>query len=412
MKIRLFLLVCCTVFSLSAQKPVKIKDLEKERQATLAEIEETNKLLTKNTLTINNALSRLNLLGKQIESRKKIIELLNQEVAFLDSEINSKETQIKNLEKSLQQKKEHYATSIRKMYAHKNNQDNLLFILSARNFSQSFHRIMYLKEYAVWKKEEAGIILEKQTIINKEKEKLLVNKSEKLSLLDGRKIEEERLNKEESTKKAEVKSLEKDKKSLLNNLAVKQKQADALNRQIEKIITEETHKSEKEAKTEKGESRVADIKGGYAMTANEKTLSSNFSGNKGKLPYPLKGQYKVVGYFGIHQHKELSYVTTNNNGIDIETTPGNDARAVFDGVVSRIFILPGYNNTIIVRHGNYLTLYSYIDQVYVKQGDKVTTGQAIGKIFTDKEKGNSTLLHFELWKEQTKLDPVTWIAKN
>jgi murein DD-endopeptidase MepM/ murein hydrolase activator NlpD len=100
---------------------------------------------------------------------------------------------------------------------------------------------------------------------------------------------------------------------------------------------------------------------------------------------------------------------TNNNGIDIETTSGNEARAVFNGVVSRIFTLPGYNNSIIIRHGNYLTLYSNIDQVYVKQGDMVNTGQVLGKIYTDVEKGNSTLLHFEIWKEQTKLDPLSWI---
>lgn len=409
MKFKFFLYLLFSVCTLSAQQSIRIRDLEKERMATLAEIEETNRLLKENTLTISNALNRLNLLIQQINSRKRIIQLLNQEIASIDEEIYFKETQIKTLEKDLNTKKKHYAASLRKMYSHKNNQDYLLFILSSADFTQSFHRILYLKEYSSWQKQQAAEIIEKQNTIKEEKDNLIAHRAEKVSLLKERQSEENRLNKEEEAKKAEVKSLQKDKKKLQEELAKKEKQAQALNRQIEKIIAEEILKSEKAAKTESKESRTAEVKGGYAMTEGERTLSSNFAGNKGKLPYPLKGNYKVVGYFGVHQHKELTQVVTNNNGVDIETISGNEARTVFDGVVSRIFTLPGYNNSIIVRHGNYLTLYSNIDQVYVKQGDKVKTGQAIGKIYTDREKGNSTLLHFEIWKEQTKLDPLSWI---
>jgi septal ring factor EnvC (AmiA/AmiB activator) len=299
------------------------------------------------------------------------------------------------------------------MYSHKNQQDNLLFILSAQNFTQSFHRMRYLKEYSNWRKQQAKEISEKQNKINEEKASLEKDKSEKITLLKDRQTEEVSLSREESTKKAEVKSLQKDKKNLQAELTKKQQQANALNRQIEKIIAEEVAKSEKAAATattEGGEKRVAEIKGGYAMTPAEKTMSSNFANNKGKLPFPLKGNYKITGYFGVHQHEELSMVQMNNNGIEIETISGNEARAVFEGVVTRIFTVPGLKNSIIIRHGNYLTLYSNIDEVYVKQGDKVATGQALGKIFTDREKGN-TLLHFEVWKEQTKLDPLPWLSK-
>jgi septal ring factor EnvC (AmiA/AmiB activator) len=441
-KLSLLLLLCCVVFSLSAQqRSGKAKELEAQRLATLADIEETNKLLSENKLTINNALNRLTLLSKQIELRKKIVSLLNEEINFLNAEIQFKESQIQELGIHLKQKKEKYAASVRKMYSHKNSRDDLLFILSAQNFSQSLLRIRYLKEYSNWRKKEAGEIMEKQQAINVEKMALLKSRKNKLALLEGRKTEEKRLIQEESARRAEVKLLEKDKKKLQNELALKQRQADALNQQIEKIIIEETNRAAREAKaanaskvtkevktaketketkvtkapkaanTESAETRVSEIEGGYAMTTNELLLSSNFNGNKGKLPFPLKGAYKVVEYFGVHQHKELSYVTTRNNGIEIETTPGNDARVVYDGVVSRIFLLPGYNNSIIVRHGNYLTLYSNLEQVYVKQGDKVNTGQALGKIFTDRENSNSTLLHFELWKEQTKLDPLPWLKK-
>lgn len=409
MKERLLIYLLFCIFQLSAQQSIRIRELEKARLTTLAEIEETNRLLQENTLTTSNALNRLNLLVQQIFSRKKIIQLLNQEITSIDDEIGFKELQIKTLENDLEAKKQRYAASIRKMYLHKNSQDNLLFILSSQNFTQSFHRIMYLKAYSDWQKNQAKEIVEKQNAINQEKNLLIEHRSEKLNLLGERQSEENQLTKEEANKKAEVKTLEKNKKKLQEDLAKKEKQAEALNRQIERIIAEEVLKSEKAAKSESGENRTAEVKGGYAMTKSEQTLSSTFAGNKGNLPFPLKGNYRIVGHFGVHQHKELSKVVTNNNGIDIETTSGNEARAVFEGVVSRIFTLPGYNNSIIIRHGNYLTLYSNIDQVYVKQGDKVNTRQTLGKIYTDKEKGNSTLLHFEIWKEQTKLDPLSWI---
>ncbi|MCD8193944.1 MAG: M23 family metallopeptidase, partial [Tannerellaceae bacterium] len=131
--------------------------------------------------------------------------------------------------------------------------------------------------------------------------------------------------------------------------------------------------------------------------------------NRGKLPFPVAGRYTIVSRFGEQQNLELKYVMTNNNGIDIQTTPGTDARAVFNGEVTRVFVVPGYNNSVIVRHGNYLTVYSNLSQVYVKAGDKVSTRQPIGKIFTDTEDGNATILHFQLWKEKVKQNPLPWL---
>ena len=409
MKIKLFIFLIFCVFSLSAQYSTKIRDLENERKATLTEIEETNRLINENKLTTSNALNRLSLLVQQIDSRKKIIQLMNQEIFSIDEEIRFKEMQIKTLENNLEKRKKDYATSMQKMYSHKNNQGNLLFILSSQSFSQSYHRMLYMKAYSEWLKKQAVEITEKQNIISQQKKLLVEQRNNKLNLLEERQVEEKQLSREEASKIAEVKTLENNKKKLQEDLKIKQQQANALNRQIEKIISEEVLKSASAAKTKTGENRTAEIEGGYAMTESERVLSSNFAGNKGKLPFPLRGNYKIVGNFGVHQHKELSKVVTNNNGIDIETTSGNDARAVFNGVVSRIFTLPGYNNSIIIRHGNYLTLYSNLDQVYVKQGDSVVTGQQIGKIYTDREKGNSTMLHFEIWKEQTKLNPLSWI---
>lgn len=412
MRYKLFILLSGLVFPLFAQEQEKISDLERERQNILTEIEETTQLLDVNRSTISNALIRLNLLNSSIESREKMISFLNREIISIDNGIIDREIQIKVLEMRLQEKKDNYAAAVRKMYIYRNRlNNNLLFILSAENFTQSLHRIMYLKEYFKWQKRQAAEIIEKQVKVNEEKLILLNSKEIKQTLLEGRKIEEERLNEERLSKSEEIRLLEKNKKKLLSELEKKKKQAEALEKRIEKIISEETSLSVSPSKSEHKEERQAEIRGGYAMTATEKALSSSFADNKGRLPFPLNGNYKIVNYFGVHQYKELSKVSVNCNGIEMETTPDNEARAVFDGVVSRIFVLPGYHNSIIVRHGNYLTLYSYIDRVYVRQGSKVITGQALGKIYTDRENSNSTLLHFELWKERAKLDPLPWLNR-
>ena len=211
-----------------------------------------------------------------------------------------------------------------------------------------------------------------------------------------RQDESRKLQTEESSQKEEVQQLNKKQKQLQADLKKKKKQADALNRQIEKQIAEEIARAEAEAKAareraaraernrlarEKAaasgkkvpetkpetepvrEERVADTKGGYAMTKAEKRLSDDFASNKGRLPYPVSGRHTIVAAFGEQQHQELKYVRTNNSGIDIQTAPGTDARAVFNGEVTRVFVVPGYNNSVIVRHGNYLTVYSNLSQV-------------------------------------------------
>jgi septal ring factor EnvC (AmiA/AmiB activator) len=378
---------------------------------TLASIEETNRLLQENTRTVSNALNRLNLLIQQISSRRRMIQLLNQEISAMENEIRSKEQQIRTLERDLETKKQQYATSVRKMYLQKNNQDLLLFILSSKSFAQSYHRIMYLRAYSGWRKNQAEEIVEKQESINRERDQLIAQRNNRQSLLNTRQTEENQLRREEGTRQAEVRTLERNNRQLRDELAVKQRQANALNQQIQRIIAEEVRMAQQAARTEGGTNRAAEVRGGYAMTESERALSASFAENRGRLPFPLTGSYRVVSNFGVNRHRELSRVVVNNNGIDIETTAGNDARAIFNGVISRIFTLPGYNNSIIVRHGNYLTLYSNLDQVYVRQGDRVSTGQPLGKIYTDREKGNSTLLHFEIWREQTKLDPMVWIRR-
>lgn len=436
------------------QNSSKVRQLEQQRKAALAEIEMTNQLLQETKTTAKNSLNRLNLLSQQISSRKKVINLLNQEMNEIDKQMTEIKSEINRLNKELNTKRANYGKSAQSLYKRHSSQDKLLFILSAESFAQSIRRMRYLREYAGWQKRQATEIIDKRKEIAEKQSELEKTRSAKQLLLGTRQEENKKLEAEEANQKTEVQQLGKKQKELQAQLTKKKRQAEALNRQIEKQIAEEIARAEAEAKAarEKAEreqrqrllaergrnktakkntsetgktktekknpetpepirtERVADTKGGYAMTREEKKLSDSFADNRGRLPYPIAGKHTIVASFGEQQHQELKYVRTNNSGIDIQTSPGADARAVFNGVVTRVFVVPGYNNSIIIRHGNYLTVYSNLSQVYVKAGDRVTTRQAIGKIFTDTEEGNTTILHFQLWKEKTKLNPQPWLG--
>lgn len=434
------LFLCCLLLVESgyAQKSSAVRKLEQQRKEALADIEQTNQLLQETSKSAKSSLNRLNLIAKQILSRKKVISLLNQELDEIEKELMAIQGEIRRLKSQLGEKQTNYGKSMRGLYKRHSAQDKLLFVLSAENFSQSLRRIRYLREYADWQKRQANEIVAKQKEIDLKRQEMEKTRAEKRTLLGTRQEESKKLQSEEAAQKEEVQQLNKKQKDLKAALRKKQKQAEALNRQIEKQIAEEIARAEAEARAarEKAErearaqavknkakelsnaaksnepireERVAATKGGYAMTKAERQLSDNFGNNRGKLPYPVTGRYTVVATFGEQQHSELKYVRTSNSGIDIQTTPGADARAVFNGVVTRVFVVPGYNNSVIVRHGNYLTVYSNLSQVYVKAGDVVSTRQALGKIYADPEEGQATILHFQLWKEKTKLNPLPWL---
>ena len=437
MRLLCLILFCCALFAKGgyAQKSSAVRKLEQQRKEALADIEQTNQLLQETSKSVKSSLNRLNLLSKQILSRKKVISLLNQELDEIEKELMTIQGEIRRLRGQLCEKQENYGKSMRGLYKRHSAQDKLLFVLSAETFSQSLRRIRYLQEYADWQKRQAKEIIAKQQEIDLKKQEMEKTRAEKRALLGTRQEESKKLQSEEAVQKEEVQQLNKKQKDLKAELRKKQKQAEALNRQIEKLIAEEIARAEAEARAarEKAEraareqaakrkssggntadkpmreERVAATKGGYAMTKEERQLSDNFGSNRGKLPYPVTGRYTVVATFGEQQHSELKYVRTSNSGIDIQTAPGADARAVFNGVVTRVFVVPGYNNSVIVRHGNYLTVYSNLSQVYVKAGDAVSTRQALGKIYSDPEEGQATILHFQLWKEKTKLNPLLWL---
>ena len=404
-----------------------VQDLERQREKALQEIALTSQLLKEANASAKSSLNRLNLLSQQLMSRKKIVSLLNEEISAIDRKIKTMNDDIEILDKDLTKTKEDYAKSMQnQQQEHRTTQYKMLMILSAENITQSYRRMRYLREYSGWQREEAERIIKKQNEITLRKAELEKSRKEKQNLFALRDDENKKLEEEQQLQQKEVKELSNKQRDLQNQLQKKRKEADALNKQIENLIVEDIKSSEKnipsQVKETTPKTSTSDVgttskpsttksasTSNYILTESEATISKNFAENKGKHPFPLTGKYTIVSRFGEHQHQELSHVRTNNNGIDIQTTAGAEAHAIYKGVITRVFVMPGFNNNVIIRHGSYLTVYSNLSEVYVKAGDAVDTRQAIGKIFTDREKSNETVLQFQIWHERTKLNPTTWI---
>lgn len=424
-----------------------IERLQKQRKSLQTEIENANRLyldVKKQTTTI---LQRISLINKQIDTRKKIIEVQNKEIAALDNELVRLQKQISTLDKELKERQGKYANAI-KMVMHKRQSENkIFFILSGKSFGEALRRMQYLKQYSRVQKTQAEEIKEKNAELMQKKKDVEVAKVERNKTLMDIRNEQSKLIAEEQNRKNEMSQAEGKQKELKKVLQDKQNQANRLNAEIERLIAEEVARIEREAKRLEEErrkkrdeqQRIAEEKRRKELKGKTKkeiekqiekekesipevvkeepliaeaeifNLSKNFVANKGRLPMPVTGAASIVSSFGVQKHSEWN-VSTNNSGIDIQAQQNSDIRSIFEGEVSRIIAFPGYNNCVILRHGEYYTFYANIINVYVKKGQMVKTGEALGKIYTDSDTGIATM-HFQLWKKTTKLDPGPWLSR-
>jgi septal ring factor EnvC (AmiA/AmiB activator) len=278
-----------------------------------------------------------------------------------------------------------------------------MFVFSAQNFNEAYKRLKYLQQYTSYRRRQADLISKTKQSIANELSDLEMKKKAKRRLLDAKQYEHHKLTGEKQQQEQVVVELKKKEQDLLKELKRKQRTAQKLQRAIEEIIKEEIRKAREAA------SRAGKKTSGFPMTPEAQKLSNSFSANKGKLPWPVE-QGVITGKFGTHPHPVLTQVTVKNNGIDISTSEGAVARSVFEGEVSRVIIIPGEGKSVLIRHGEYLTVYSYLSAVYVKAGDKVTTKQPLGLLVSDKANAK-TEIHFELWKGMDKLNPEYWVYK-
>lgn len=407
----IFILFCISAL---AQNDKKIKELEKQRKQTLLEISNTDKLLKDMKVNTTSLLSRIKLISNQINSRKQVVNLLNQEIKEIETEQGKIEKEISILQANLKDKQANYAKAVDAILRNRKSENKLLFILSGKSLSESYRRMRYLREYSETRSRQADDISEKQAELKKKDQALKKTKADKMALLKQREIEQENLKKEEETQQASVKKAQEKQKELQQILNQKKLQANKLNKQIEKLIAEDIARQEREAKRRLAESKKTGAKpttnAAGTMTTEDVKLAGTFEANKGKLPMPVTGSYIITTRFGTHRSQQWKSVETTCNGIDIQTQSGADAKAVFDGEVTLIAAFAGYNNCVIVRHGNYYTFYGNIQTLNVKKGDKVKTNQSLGRLYTDTDTGQAEL-HFQLWKGTNKQNPELWLRK-
>ena len=376
-------------------------ELEKKKKKTINEINYTNKLLEETRKNQKESENNLALLGSQITSRQELISDINMEISFVSGKIKETESIITMMTEDLETLKASYSRMLQIAWKNRNKSNEIMFLLSSKDFNQSYLRLKYMQQMADYRKRQLLAINAIKAVLEKQRAKLVLQKNEHQKLLDEEKVEAKNLEnakKEQESALAKLKGKEAD---LKKQLAEKNKQKQQLQAAIEKLIAEEVRKSS----ASKGKANT----GKYELTPEEKIVSDNFGSNAGKLPWPVQ-RGVIVSRFGKQPHPVISGVEIDNKGIDISTTTGSDDRAVFDGEVRKVFSIPGTQNAVIIRHGEYLSVYTHIDKVYVSTGDKVKAKQAIGKIYTD-DSENKTVLHLEIWKGSVTLNPANWLAK-
>ena len=417
--ILLLCLTCLFVWNASAQTSQKIKELENQRNELQQQIAESETLLRSTKKDVKSQLDNLALINGQIADRKKYINAIERDVKSLNNEINALQRQLKTLQRDLKDKKDKYESSVQYMYRNKSIHEKLLFIFSADNLSQTYRRMRYVREYANYQRLQAIEIERKQKQVNAKKAELETTREAKEKLLKEGEAEKKKLEKQEKEKQGILNGLKRKQRGIQSEINKKRRSADRLNAQIDRLIEQEIEKARKRAEEE---ARKAGKKAGeksagkqpvqkgtvdkFRMNSEDRQLSGTFESNKGRLPMPITGPYVIVGRYG--QYAVTKNVRLDNKGIDIRGKEGAKARAVFDGEVSAIFKYNGLSN-VLVRHGNYISVYCNLSSVSVAKGSKVKAREEIGVI--QKDASGNAVLHFQLRKETTKLNPELWLGR-
>lgn len=420
------ILLCFSVYYVNGQTSSQLK---KDKQKIEKEIANTQKLLKKNEKNHKASLQQIELLRQQINNREKLITNLNGEILNMETQQESNEQEINNLQKKLEYMKSDYAQVVYMAYRNRKLMDKITFILAADDFSQMFRRIRF---YAVFSKNirsQAQKIEGIQSELKKKNEDIIVLKDQKLTFLSGKETEIKKLEKDRRNKTKNAEQLKKQNKQLSSQLKEKQKKRKELDAAIQRAIQKEiadanakraaSNKSKSTGKASTATSNSSSSKASstpsnpresanIALTPEEQTLNNSFVNNKGSLPWPVSKGAKV-GEFGNYAHPDVPSVMVENRGIDIMTDSGTPVRAIFQGEVTAVLDVLG-TKVVMIRHGEYLSVYQNLAGVSVKKGTKVSTKQTIGTVAKNSAT-NTYELHFEIWKNDAFLNPNSWLAK-
>ena len=385
---------------LKAQKTSKQqKELEAQRIRLKKEIKQINTILFKNSKTRKNALTEVEDLQVKLNVRSELIRVTNQQANLLTSKIRINEKNISVQRKELEDLKSEYANLIRKSYESKSLQNRLMFLFSSENFLQAYKRLQYLKQYARYRRRQGKAISEKTKLLQELNQMLGNEKADKILLIEENRIVQKEIEKEKKEQNSLIKNLERSQKKLASQISKKEKQQRAIDREINRLIREAIAASNSRA----------GIKGKktFQLTPEAKLLADNFISNKGRLPWPLEKGIVVQG-FGRQRHPVVKTTIIQSNGVVIATEPLAQVRAVFEGEVMSVIVIKGSNPSVLIRHGNFITLYTNLAKLYVKKGEKVNAKQAIGEVFTNQQTGK-TQLQFGIFNNVKALNPKDWV---
>lgn len=385
--------------ALSAQNR---SELETRRLELIEEIKQTNVLLEETKKNKTTTLNRYFALQNQIKKRQELILTLRTEIAYADSSIQRAGEVIDALDLDIQSLKQEYAQVLRTAFRHKMNQSYVFFLFSAKNLNDAFKRWRYIRQYDQFRKRQAQLIASTQEMLSLKRDNLEKKKDEKEVLLQSEQEQKQILTRELASKNEILTALKEDEARLSDELSRQQKAHDQLNAAIEVIIVEEM------ARKRRADRSSESLAGGPNEAGNnlpEAALSGSFQSRKGQLPWPVSGGI-ITRYFGTQTHPTQKKIKIVNNGIDIQSREQAPVRAVFSGKVAGTQFIPGYQHTVILQHGDYYTVYSNLQEIYVKRGDKVNAQQTIGKL--GKEKAE---VHFEVWRGKNRLNPIHWVSK-
>ena len=439
------------------RKSRTLQRLEQERKQLLRSIEASDKKLQQLRRDTRNEEQTLSTVKEQVEQRRQVVAVLGNEVSGLQARIDTLSGHIGRLHRRESALLLRYRAALVQLQRIDTHIDPVLFVLSSQNPAEARERQRFLSRYSKAVREASVALRTTRTEIEATKAEVGRTHSEKEQLLSLREAEKKKLEAEEQQRAAQVKDLQGKQQVLAQDLSKQKQKAEDLDRKIQvqveaEIIAAQRRAAELQRRREEArrrrrqtqstqptpppstgrsgrgkgttppppppppaddepEERRAATPGGYAMDANERALASSFAQNKGRLPAPIRGSYSILRTFGVHQHSEHNRVQVNSSGVDFGVNGDSRAYAVFSGVVSRVFVIPGYGTAVILRHGNYLTVYANLSSVAVSTGSRVSTGQSIGSVGASPDGSSGRLLHFQLWHERTKLNPLAWIKR-
>ena len=405
----------------------KKEQLEQQMKTLRKEIADMEKQLAQTSSKKKENLAQVQILTDKIKKREALISNYSSQIDDLEDNITDTKNNIDSQTVQVEKMKKDYAQILRTTYSNLALQNQYTFIISASSFNEAIARYGYLKRISEYRRKQAEELDRLIHDLEGKKASLEDSKKEKEQLLQAQSTQKQKLLTEKQETDKMIAQLSDKEKKQRRYVEIKNKAAEALNNKIQKIIEEEIKMARKKAEDEAKRKALAEskAKSGSSTTSTAKSttktqpvmmspkdqeLTNDFASNKGKLPWPVaKGT--IVGVFGKHEHPSLKGVYIENNGLDIKTTDGANGRAVFKGSVISVFTLPTTQTCIIVKHGEYFTVYSNIADAAVKSNDNITTKQNIGSVYTDKAE-SQTKIHIEIWKGKDKLNPAEWLTAN